>query len=91
MIRNGTAPRLVQLLAKLGAKFDLAVSQKFIAQSIPLLGAVTGAAINVAFLDHFNRVARYHFGIRRLERLYGADVVQNAYRQQAGVVLLEHK
>ncbi|HWB00120.1 MAG TPA: EcsC family protein [Pirellulales bacterium] len=83
MIRNGTAPRLVQLLAKVASRFNIAVSEKFVAQSIPLIGAVTGAAINAAFLDHFNRVARYHFGIRRLERIYGADAIQGMYRTEA--------
>jgi hypothetical protein len=31
-------------------------------------------------MDHFNRVARFHFGIRSLERKHGIDVVQAAYR-----------
>jgi hypothetical protein len=51
---------------------------------------VTGAAINAAFLDHFNRVARYHFGIRRLERIYGVDVVQGAYSAQVQCQIAAH-
>jgi hypothetical protein len=31
-------------------------------------------------MDHFNRIARFHFGIRKLERKYGADCVQSLYR-----------
>ncbi|HEX4128995.1 MAG TPA: EcsC family protein [Pirellulales bacterium] len=90
LIRSGTAPRLVQLLAKIASRFNIAVSEKFVAQSIPLVGAVTGAAINAAFLDHFNRVARYHFGIRRLERIYGVDVVQGAYSAQVQCQIAAH-
>jgi hypothetical protein len=37
--------------------------------------------VNVAFNAHFDRVARYHFGIRALERQYGADQVQAAYQK----------
>lgn len=81
MIRQGTAPALVRLLGKIATRFNVVVAQKFIAQSIPVLGAITGAAVNVAFLDHFNRVAQYHFGIRRLERTYGTDLVQAKYRE----------
>jgi hypothetical protein len=81
MLRNGTAPALVRLLGKIAARFNVVVAQKFIAQSIPVLGAITGATVNVAFLDHFNHVAQYHFGIRRLERLYGSEVVQTRYRE----------
>ncbi|MCE9555951.1 MAG: EcsC family protein, partial [Planctomycetes bacterium] len=59
-------------------------TEKMIAQAIPILGAATGAAINVAFMGHFNRVARFHFGLRQLERQHGVEVIQNAYRAAAG-------
>ncbi|HEY5313768.1 MAG TPA: EcsC family protein [Pirellulales bacterium] len=85
MIHRGTAPALVNLIAKIAARFNLAVTEKLMAQSIPVIGAVTAATLNVAFLDHFNRVARYHFGIRRLERKYGAEATQAAYRQQVRI------
>lgn len=80
-IQKGSAPAIVGLIAKIAARFNVTVSQKMLAQSIPVLGAATGAAINVAFMDHFNRVAAFHFGIRSLERKYGTDVVQGAYRK----------
>lgn len=79
-IQRGAAPAVVSLIAKIAARFNVTVSQKVLVQSIPVLGAATGATINVAFMDHFNRVARYHFGIRSLERKHGLDVVQAAYR-----------
>jgi hypothetical protein len=33
----------------------------------------------VIFTDHFQRVARGHFVVRRLEREYGADVIRRHY------------
>jgi hypothetical protein len=80
MIQRGTAPALVSLIAKVAARFNVVVTQKMLVQSLPVLGAATGATLNVAFMDHFNRVARYHFGIRSLERKYGLEVAQAAYR-----------
>ncbi|MGC3969119.1 MAG: EcsC family protein [Pirellulales bacterium] len=82
-LQKGTAPALATLLARIAARFNLTVSQKALVQAVPVLGAATGAAINVAFMDHFNRVARFHFGIRSLERKHGRDVVQEAYRGAA--------
>lgn len=78
-VQKGTAPALASLISKVAARFNLTVSQKSVVQAIPVLGAAAGATINVAFIDHFNRVARFHFGIRSLERKYGREVVQAAY------------
>jgi len=74
-----TSPVLVRLLAAIAARFNVVVTNKLLSQSIPLLGAVTGAAVNMAFTDHFNEVARYHFGLRKLERLHGEQAVQDFY------------
>lgn len=43
---------------------------------------IGGAAINACFTDYFNRIALYHFGIRKLERLYGERVVETTYREE---------
>ncbi len=80
-IQRGTAPLLVNLIGRIAARFNVTVTEKFVAQSLPVAGAVGGATINVAFMDHFNRVARFHFGIRSLERKYGSEFVQSVYRE----------
>jgi hypothetical protein len=46
---------------------------------VPILGAVGGAAINVAFMDHFQDSAEGHFTVRNLERQYGTEAVRAAY------------
>lgn len=78
-ISKGTAPVLVRLLNQIASRFQLVVSQKFALQAVPIAGAATGALINAAFTDHFNNVARFHFGIVRLERIYGKKTVEAAY------------
>jgi hypothetical protein len=34
---------------------------------------------NLVFTSHFQRVARGHFIVRRLERVYGREAVKSAY------------
>jgi hypothetical protein len=74
-----SAPALVRFLAQIAARFGLVVSQKVAAQAVPVLGAIGGAAANAAFMDHFQSVARAHFTVRRLERVYGAGKVRALY------------
>ncbi|MBW2614674.1 MAG: EcsC family protein, partial [Deltaproteobacteria bacterium] len=49
------------------------------AQAVPIIGAAGGALINTIFIDHFQDMARGHFIVRRLERVYGTDEVQRQY------------
>jgi len=52
-------------------------------QSVPFIGAASGAAINYAFVDHFQTLARGHFTVRRLERIYGIVVVRAEFERLA--------
>jgi hypothetical protein len=70
MIDEG-ASAIVRLLSQIGSRFGVVVSQKVAAQAVPVLGALGGAAVNTAFIDHFQTLARGHFIVRRLERIYG--------------------
>ena len=51
------------------------------AQAVPLIGAVGGAAVNLAFTEHFQSLAKGHFTVRRLERAYGAALVREEYER----------
>jgi hypothetical protein len=46
-----------------------------------VFGAVGGAAVNVAFAEHFQTLARGHFIVRRLERIHGEDAIQFEYQR----------
>ncbi|MSP92457.1 MAG: EcsC family protein [Myxococcales bacterium] len=76
---EGSAPLLVKLVTLIAARFQVVVSEKTVAQALPVIGAASGAALNAAFSDHFNRVARLHFGLRRLERSHGTAAVRTEY------------
>ncbi len=78
VIKEG-APILVKLVTQVAARFGLVVTQKVAAQALPVVGALGGAAVNYAFIEHFQEVARGHFTVRRLERLYGEDKIRTLY------------
>lgn len=75
------APALVRLIAQLASRFGATVSQKVAAQAVPLIGAAGGVVVNVLFMDHFQDMARGHFTVRRLERLYSPEVVRAEYER----------
>jgi hypothetical protein len=80
-LADETAPVLVRLVVQIAARFGLVVSQKLAAQAIPVIGAFGGAAVNLAFTEHFQNIARGHFTVRRLERAYGAEAVRFDYER----------
>lgn len=73
------APAIVRFTTQVAARFGIPVSEKIMAQSVPVIGAAGGAMINLLFIQHFQDLARGHFIVRRLERTYGADAVKRAY------------
>ena len=75
------APVIVRLISMIATRFGVKVSEKAAVQAIPAVGAVGGALVNLAFMDHYQDMARGHFTVRRLERVYGTEVVQSEYRK----------
>ncbi len=74
-----SAPAVVRLIDQVARYFGVVVTEKMAAQAVPVAGAAGGALINKAFHDHFADTASAHFIMRRLERTYGADLVQQEY------------
>jgi hypothetical protein len=73
------ATALVRFIAAVAARFGIVVSEKVAAQAIPVIGGLGGLFINTAFMDHFQDMARGHFTIRRLEKVYGKELVRREY------------
>jgi hypothetical protein len=78
IIKEG-APILLKFVTQIAARFGLVVTQKVAAQARPVIGALGGAAVNYAFIEHFQDIARGHFTVRRLERIYGKEKVRSEY------------
>ena len=80
LLARETPPVLIQLINRIAVRFGVAVSQKVVAQLMPLIGGIGGAAINTIFIDHYQNMAEGHFTVRRLERVYGEEAVREAYQ-----------
>lgn len=75
------APAIVRLIAQLATRFGVNVSEKVAAQAVPVIGAAGGVVVNVLFIDHFQEMARGHFIVRRLERMYDPQLVREEYER----------
>jgi hypothetical protein len=73
------APAIVRFITRVAAQFEIMVSEKAAAQSVPLIGAGGGALINTLFIGHFQSMARGHFIVRRLERTHDPELVKREY------------
>lgn len=62
---------MVLLMADISYQYGLSLSQKLSLQMMPVVSALCGASLNVAFLSHYRALARVHFVARRLEREHG--------------------
>ena len=60
-------------------RFSIQITEKTVAQAVPVIGAAGGAIINTMFMDHFQDMAKGHFTVRRLERKYGRGRVKELY------------
>ncbi|MUU79161.1 EcsC family protein [Winogradskyella endarachnes] len=67
-------------LSKIATRLSLLISEKFLAQAVPVIGALGGGGLNYVFVDHFQKMATAHFTVRRLERKYGETVVKHAFQ-----------
>jgi hypothetical protein len=79
-IAGGSGPLIVDLVSSIASRFGVVVSEKVAAGAVPVVGAIGGAAVNIAFMQHFQQMARAHFVVRHLERRYGQNLVQSRYR-----------
>ena len=74
-----TAPAIVRFISAVASRFGVVVSEQAAAKAVPIIGAATGASINILFIDHFQDMARGHFIIKRLEAKHGQETVESAY------------
>lgn len=74
-----TGPALQKLIATVAPRLAAALGQKLAAQAVPVLGAVSGAALNAAFLRYYREAAAVRFALLRLAERHGAGPVAEAF------------
>jgi Na+-transporting NADH:ubiquinone oxidoreductase subunit NqrE len=89
-VETKSAPLLIDLIVKVATRFEIQVGRKALSQLVPGIGAGLGAVLNVVFMRHFNDTAKYHFGLRRLEREFGAEEVRRLYQEAAKAERARH-
>ena len=78
-IVKGNLPVFVKIIETIASRFGITVSEKMVAQSVPIIGAIGGASINLMFMNHFQDMAEGHFIVKRLEKKYGLEMVKSKY------------
>ena len=73
-----TVPRLVPL-----------VGPRLAASAVPLVGAVGGAVLNAAWLEHYRALARIRFRLMALAEHHGAEAVVLAYARAQALPAVE--
>ena len=84
---DASAPVVSNLVTEIVSRFGIVVSDKFAAGAVPIIGALSGATVNVIFMDHFQKIAKGHFTLRRLERTYGSAHIRQHYATLAATKL----
>jgi hypothetical protein len=74
-----TGPAIQGLIARVAPRLAAALGQKLAAQSVPVLGALSGAALNAAFLSYYREAAAIRFALLRLAETHGATPVIEAF------------
>ena len=54
------------LIARIAPRLATVLGQKLAAQTVPVVGAVAGAATNFAYTSYYQEIAQVHFGLKRL-------------------------
>jgi hypothetical protein len=76
-------PAVIEMIRAIAARFGVVISDKAAAQMVPIAGALSGAMLNLIFMNHYQDVAKGHFTVRRLERQYGVDRIRDEYQRLA--------
>ena len=70
--RLGVSHLTINLLIRSAAgQFGLVLTEKLMAQMVPVAGAVTGGLLNYTFTDYYQSMAKVHFCLRALEKRTG--------------------
>ena len=78
-----TGPAIQKTIATVAPRLAAALGQKLAAQMVPILGAITGAALNAAYLGYFREMARIRFALMRLAEQHGGEDVVKAFATAA--------
>ncbi len=74
-----TGAAMHKIIATVAPRLAMAMGQKLAAQTVPLLGAGAGAAINLTYLRYYREMARIRFALMQLAQAHGGEVVTTSF------------
>ena len=74
-----SAPAIQKLIASVAPRLAAAMGQKLALQALPVIGAVTGAALNATYLNYYRELARIRFALMRLAETGSGEAVVAAF------------
>lgn len=77
MTLSGAA--IQKVIATVAPRLAASMGQKLAAQAVPVLGALSGAALNAAFLTYYREIARIRFALMRMAETSGGEAVVAAF------------
>ncbi len=77
-----TGSAVQTVIAAVAPRLAAALGQKLLAQAVPIIGAVTGATLNAAYMRYYREIARIRFALLRLAEVHGAEAVLTQFRDQ---------
>jgi EcsC protein family len=78
-VSSASAPLLNRLFTEAAGRLGFALSERVAVGALPVVGAAAGGVVSLMFLRHFQNIATAHFTVRKLERMYGAEMVRRHY------------
>jgi len=73
-----------RVIAVVVPRLTMVFGEKLALQAVPIVGAVTGAALNAMFLNYYREVARIRFRLMRLAEVHGAEAVLAGFAAAQG-------
>lgn len=78
LMKNTSNP-LFLFISKIASRYSVQVSEKFLLEAIPVIGAIGGGSINYIFLEHYQKIAEAHFTLKSLEKKYSLELIKEKY------------
>lgn len=78
-----TGPGLSGTIATVAPRLAASLGPKVVAQAVPVLGAVAGAGINVAYMRYFREMAEVRFGLLALASTHDPALVLARFNEAA--------
>jgi hypothetical protein len=75
-----TGSAVQNLITAIAPRLAAVLGQKLAAQAVPVLGAISGAAMNAAFLSYYCEIARVRFALLNLAKVHGSEAVEAEFR-----------